>query len=70
MRPAIDSRAFLIQALEGFIKDPPDTDFQLGYLSALLIMWREGFGFDPNHAIYRQADAIASHGVLEEGELH
>lgn len=33
---------FLMAAIEGFLRDPPDSDFQAGYLSALLVVYREG----------------------------
>ena len=33
--------AYVIEALEGFLNDPPDSDFQFGYLSALCAVYRE-----------------------------
>lgn len=35
---------YIEQALAGFINDPPDSDFQRGYLAALLNMYEEGLG--------------------------
>jgi hypothetical protein len=31
-------------ALVSFLKDPPDSSFQRGYLAALLAIYREGLG--------------------------
>jgi len=33
---------YLERALFGFLRDPADSDFQRGFLSALLIVYREG----------------------------
>lgn len=35
---------YISSALMGFINDPADSDFQRGYLSAMLAMYREGLG--------------------------
>lgn len=35
---------FIEQALAGFINDPADSDFQRGYLAALLTTYEEGLG--------------------------
>lgn len=35
---------YIEQALAGFINDPADSDFQRGYLAALLIIYEEGLG--------------------------
>lgn len=35
---------YIEQALAGFINDPADSDFQRGYLAALLTMYEEGLG--------------------------
>lgn len=35
---------FLMSAIEAFLRDPPDSEFQKGYLAALLIVYREGLG--------------------------
>lgn len=35
---------YIQQALAGFINDPADSDFQRGYLAALLTVYQEGLG--------------------------
>lgn len=35
---------FLIQAINLFLIDPPDSDYQLGYLAALVAVYKEGLG--------------------------
>jgi hypothetical protein len=35
---------YIEQALIGFINDPADSDFQRGYLAALLTIYEEGLG--------------------------
>lgn len=35
---------YIVAAIEGFLGDPPDSDFQRGYLAALLTVYREGIG--------------------------
>ena len=35
---------YVLEAIAGFIGDPPDSQFQRGYLSALLDIYREGLG--------------------------
>lgn len=35
---------YLVNALEGFINDPPDSPFQRGYLAALIAVYKEGLG--------------------------
>lgn len=35
---------YIEQALDGFINDPADSDFQRGYLAALLTIYEEGLG--------------------------
>lgn len=41
-----DSRArkYVERALIGFAGDPPDSDYQRGFLAALAIVYREGLG--------------------------
>lgn len=34
---------YIQQAIEAFVRDPPDSDFQRGYLEALLVVKREAF---------------------------
>ena len=35
---------YIEQAFNGFLVDPADSDFQRGYLAALLTLYREGLG--------------------------
>lgn len=35
---------FVDRALIGFLNDPADSDYQRGYLAALLAIYREGLG--------------------------
>jgi hypothetical protein len=35
---------YLVQTIEGFLNDPPDTPFQRGYLAAVVCVYREGLG--------------------------
>jgi len=34
----------LLQGIEGFLGDPPEDEFQRGYLAALLVVYGEGLG--------------------------
>jgi hypothetical protein len=43
MSSGIDT--YVTQALESFTSDPPDTEFQRGYLSAMLTLAVEGLGW-------------------------
>lgn len=35
---------YIEQAFAGYLRDPADSDFQRGYLAALLTLYREGLG--------------------------
>lgn len=35
---------YVVRAIEGFLKDPPDCDFQRGYLAALITIGVEAMG--------------------------
>lgn len=35
---------YVARSLAGFRADPPDSDYQKGFLAALLVVWREGLG--------------------------
>ena len=37
---------YLMSSIEGFLGDPPDTEFQRGYLAALITVYREGLRRD------------------------
>jgi hypothetical protein len=36
--------AYVEQAIDGFRLDPPTSDYQRGFLAALLLVYREGLG--------------------------
>lgn len=35
---------YLKDAMMGFLNDPPDSDYQRGFLGALLVVYQEGLG--------------------------
>lgn len=35
---------YILGGLIGFLGDPPDSDYQRGFLGALLIIYKEGLG--------------------------
>lgn len=37
-------RNYLDKTINGFMKDPPDTNFQKGFLAAVLVVWEEALG--------------------------
>lgn len=39
-------RTYIEESLDLFIKDPPDTEFQLGFLAALKDVYINGLGLD------------------------
>jgi hypothetical protein len=41
---ANSARDYVDRALDGFLRDPADSDHQRGYLGALLDVWTEGAG--------------------------
>lgn len=50
---------YIEQAFRGYLNDPADSDFQRGYLAALLTLYQEGLGkgLDAGkaHILLRQA---------------
>jgi hypothetical protein len=40
----IDITVYLLNAIKSFTKDPPDSDYQRGYLAGLLVLWDETHG--------------------------
>ena len=38
--------SYIMEAVRLFAIDPPDTDFQSGYLEGILVIAREGLGMD------------------------
>ena len=35
---------YIERAFDGFFADPPDSNFQRGFLAALIVLYREGLG--------------------------
>ena len=54
---------YMMQAIEGFLRDPPDTDFQRGYLSALCMVMREGLRRGQNDARLEAAERLTQQPV-------
>jgi hypothetical protein len=48
----------LEQAISGFLIDPPDTDYQRGYLAAVLWAYREGLGKGKTDARIEAAEKL------------
>lgn len=48
--------SYLRDALAGFVGDPPDTEFQRGYLAAMLDVYKEAIGRDDD--VYRAAEHV------------
>jgi hypothetical protein len=44
--------------LAGFVSDPPDSDFQQGYLAAVLTIANEVLGIHATDPLWAQADAL------------
>lgn len=51
-------RPFVERQIEAFISDPPDSEFQYGFLSALLMLWREGMRGEAGDARIILADRM------------
>lgn len=45
--------------LRGFIDDPPDNEFQRGYLEALIVFAHDGLGMRLEDSVWRQASDLA-----------
>lgn len=54
--------------LQSFVGDPPDTDFQQGYLAAALVIANEVVGIPNTDPLWQQADNLLSgdHAVKQE----
>lgn len=52
---------YIERALRGYLTDPADSDFQRGYLCALLILYHEGLGkgFDDDRLVLLDAQTRA-----------
>jgi hypothetical protein len=49
---------FIMDAIVGFLNDPPDSDFQTGYLAALTVIYREGLRRGHDDARLLRAEEI------------
>jgi hypothetical protein len=54
---------YVQEAIESFVKDPPDSAFQRGYLSALLVIWKEAF--DRTEPSYDELDKLTTRPISE-----
>ena len=57
-RPHMDAQEYVRNCLQGFIHDPPDTEFQQGFRAAFLVIAEEAFGIewsDPQILLARAA---------------
>lgn len=52
-----DARLIVAAALQSFVKDPPDSDFQAGYLECLYVIGREVLGMDLGPDPYMEEQA-------------
>jgi hypothetical protein len=46
---------YVRSAIQGFVTDPPDTDSQWGYLSALLVVAKDALGQQMNASPFAEA---------------
>jgi len=53
---------FLMNAIESFFSDPPDSEFQRGYLSALINVYAEGLGRKDDRIAFAEKLATAPEG--------
>ena len=51
---------YIERAFAGFLNDPPDSDYQRGFLAALLVLYREGLGKGEGDARLALLDAMVS----------
>jgi hypothetical protein len=49
---------YVRSAVQGFVGDPPDTDSQWGYLSALLVVAKEALGMRMDLAPFAEAHQL------------
>lgn len=55
----IEAREVMVSMLAGFVSDPPDSDFQRGYLEALIVFAREGLGIRNDDPVLQRAILIS-----------
>jgi hypothetical protein len=50
--------SYILDAIKSFIADPPDTQFQRGYLLALISIHNEALELDPNDPLIQDASNL------------
>lgn len=69
--PAGSIERHVLEEIEGFLGDPPDNEFQRGYLAALLNVATEGLGFMNSvkaaHALLLKAHDAAKAASTKQG---
>lgn len=56
---------YLERAMWSFLRDPADSDYQRGYLAALLTVYREGLDKGEDDGRFRLLDDQAREGAQE-----
>jgi hypothetical protein len=51
--------SYIMRAVQGFLNDPPDDEFQRGFLSALVVVYREGLSGRRTDARIVAADRLS-----------
>ena len=46
-----EARDYVRKSIEGFERDPADSEFQRGYLAALMAVWTEALKQSKPHAV-------------------
>ncbi len=54
----VEQEKVIRQMLSGFIGDPPDSEFQEGFLAALLTIANEVYGIPHTDQMWQQADCL------------
>src|SRR5262249_27547658 len=49
---------FVRTAIQGFVNDPPDSDFQCGYLGAMLVVAKEAIAVPMEMSPYAEAQKL------------
>lgn len=54
-----------LQILDGFVRDPPDDDYQRGFLRAMLMFSNEVLGIPDDDQTWKAADALMTAPIAE-----
>jgi hypothetical protein len=60
----INPEDYMRNALDSFAKDPPDTDFQEGYLAALMVFANEAMGFAWNDPALAKCENLSTKAAV------